>query len=139
MSENMKQFRISMSKTIGRNRSLNARLNLENTHSFRDKNSHIATQLDKFVQIDAQTYFHQRDVNQWLLRYKDSTNPDYLYYPSEKVKCLKLKKIFEKFDSDNSNTLELNEFFEMFTQSYLGILRGSQSREFLYQKHSFVA
>ena len=38
------------------------------------------------------------------------------------MRCIELKRIFVKFDADGSNTLELEEFFQMFRENYLDSL-----------------
>ena len=76
------------------------------------------------------TYYHSSDVNKWLGRYQNTVPPDYLYKPEYKTRCIELKRIFVKFDADGSNTLELNEFFDMFRENYLDSLFATIDREY---------
>jgi len=76
------------------------------------------------------TYYHSSSVNKWLLRYKNSVQADYLYKPQDKIRCIELKRIFDKFDSDNSNTLELAEFYDMFKENYLDSILVNVDKEY---------
>ena len=67
-------------------------------------------------------HYHASDMNKWLGRFKNTVAPDYLYKPEHKIKFLDLKRIFMNFDSDGSNTLEIEQFFEMFKEAYLNSL-----------------
>ena len=63
---------------------------------------------------------HVKTINNWLKkRYFDRVKSLYLYYPHEVQKRLSLIAIFNKFDSNGDGTLEIDEFLDMFIQTYL--------------------
>lgn len=63
---------------------------------------------------------HVKDVNSWLVkRYTQQGNLKYLHYPSGFRKRRQLMNIFENFDSDGNEQLEISEFVQMFITAYL--------------------
>ena len=72
-----------------------------------------------FKNPEHRTYLHSKDNIAFLSRYHNNVKPDYLYLPEEKQKRFEQTSIFQNFDADGSNTLEIEEFLEMFLQNYL--------------------
>ena len=72
-----------------------------------------------FQNPEFRTFFHKKDKISWLSRYGSKVKPDYQYMPEEKVKRIELARIFNNFDSDGSNTQELDEFVDMFLANFL--------------------
>ncbi len=99
----------------------------------------ISKEIDNFKEPNKKTYYHTPNINKWLMRYQKSVNPDYLYQPKDKIRCIELRRIFEKFDADGSNTLEVEEFFDMFQENYLDEHFkefNSEYKEFINQTHN---
>lgn len=133
MQENDSRFLQTLRQISCANKRKNIRLNLEQPGTSRDKSQFVARDSQHFRDYARHTYFHGRDVHAWLACHRRTTHPDYLYQPKEKRHCLKIKRIFEKFDRDNSQTLELQEFLQMFNEYYLESIPLTFGRELPHQ------
>ncbi|CAD8139676.1 unnamed protein product [Paramecium octaurelia] len=59
-----------------------------------------------------------RDVHDWFKkRYNDKVKKKYLYFPEEIKQQLEVKKIFQNFDQNKSNNLDMSELYEMFQKN----------------------
>jgi hypothetical protein len=77
----------------------------------------------------AWSHLHSFSIMSWLKKHKQQTTKmQYLYTPEEVQKHLDLKRIFEVFDEDHSETLDLDEFVEMFIQNYITKYYSSHQR-----------
>lgn len=67
---------------------------------------------------------HNYPTIQWLKRrFKNSKHlkKAYMLYPEEILDEYRYKKIFQVFDTDNSNALNLNEMVDMFNQFHINV------------------
>ena len=61
-----------------------------------------------------------KDTNTWLRkRYKNTASNEYIYKPMEMKRRIALRTIFENFDDDGNNKMELDEFIDGFVKTYI--------------------
>lgn len=87
------------------------------------QNNKMLEMLSKMEESSARknwSRLHSFAMMKWLKKHRpETTKMEYLYTPEEVQKHLDLKRIFEVFDEDHSETLDLDEFVEMFIQNYI--------------------
>lgn len=77
----------------------------------------------------------QKNCIDWLKkRYRKTTKLQYLYYPEELLKKGDLKRIFLNFDADETNTLDMHEFMEMFVDNYIVDVYSTHQSSLLQKK-----
>jgi 3-dehydroquinate dehydratase len=78
----------------------------------------------------------QKNCIDWLKkRYRKTTKLQYLYYPEELLKKGDLKRIFLNFDADETNTLDMHEFIDMFVDNYIVDVYSTHQSSLLQKKN----
>jgi len=84
------------------------------------KNDITATNIEHLMSLlssGKRTKLHTRTINSWLKkRFPLQTSLKYLYFPEELLQHENIKEIFQSFDHDNSNSLDIAELVKMFKQ-----------------------
>jgi hypothetical protein len=73
---------------------------------------------------------HGASTNNWLKRKNSkNTKTSYLFLPSEINQRIALMEIFNNFDADGNNKLELEEFLDMFINNYISKIDSDRNNE----------
>jgi hypothetical protein len=73
---------------------------------------------------------HGASTNNWLKKKNSkTTKTSYLFLPSEINQRIALMEIFNNFDADQNNKLELTEFLDMFINNYISNIDSDQNNE----------
>lgn len=76
--------------------------------------------LERHSKSPTQSTLHNKKYNSWLKsRYKNKAKISYIFRPQEVQKRINLKTIFQNFDADGNGELEIEEFLDMFIQSFI--------------------
>lgn len=66
-------------------------------------------------------FLHRHDIKQFLKRNPLKVNQNYLYDTEELVQLKVTKNLFEKFDSDNSGSLDCQELTDLYHKNHINI------------------
>jgi hypothetical protein len=80
----------------------------------------LKTGNQKLTQDAKRTNFHNLATNLWLKKHlRPDVKTPYIFLPNEMNQRIALAKIFENFDVDGNDMLDLNEFVDMFVKNYI--------------------
>jgi hypothetical protein len=80
----------------------------------------LKTGNQKLTQDAERTDFHNLATNLWLKKHlRPDVKTPYIFLPNEMNQRIALAKIFENFDVDGNDMLDLNEFVDMFVKNYI--------------------
>lgn len=85
------------------------------------KNQPVLKTGNQTLMQDAErTDFHNLATNLWLKKHlRPDVKTPYIFLPNEMNQRIALAKIFENFDVDGNDMLDLNEFVDMFVKNYV--------------------